>query len=322
LSTRAIRRTGVVRFVATKGRRWLVKIGFVGLGRMGAGIAWRLVAAGHELVVYNRTSDKAKPFADKGVNVAGSAREAAQGADALITMLADDAAVESAVLGDGGALGALGPRGVHISMSTISPDLSNRLGRAHQQAKERYVAAPVVGRPKAAEEGELVLVVAGSPDAVTDMKPVFDAVGKETHVLGEEPEKANAVKLGVNLFLGIMVEALGEVYALAEGYGIEDAAFLAILNGAVFKSPVIDGYGKIIAEHRFEPAGFRLDLGAKDVRLAVQAAERKIVPLPLGAVLRDRFLAAEALGNAEQDWSAVGRVSTDRRVGAGLAPLP
>jgi 3-hydroxyisobutyrate dehydrogenase-like beta-hydroxyacid dehydrogenase len=294
-----------------------VKIGFVGLGRMGTGIAWRLVGAGHELVVYNRTSEKAKPFADKGVKTAESAREAAQGADALITMLADDAAVEASVLGDGGALGALGARGVHVSMSTISPDLSRRLARAHREAKERYVAAPVVGRPQAAEEGELVLVVAGDPDAVGDMKVVFDAAGKETHVVGEEPEQANAVKLAVNLFLAVILEALGEAYALGEGYGIDDRLLLAILNGAVLKSPVIDGYGKLIADNRFEPAGFRLDLGAKDVRLAVEAAERKIVPMPIVSVLRDRFVAAQALGNSGQDWSIVGRVSTDRRVNAG-----
>lgn len=281
---------------------------------MGTAIAWRLVGAGHELVVWNRTSDKAKPFADKGVKTARSAREAAAGADALITMLADDAAAEATVLGDGGALGALGPRGVHVSMSTISPALSSRLARAHQLAKERYVAAPVLGRPEAAERGELVVIAAGPRGAVMDLKSVFDAVGTETHLVGEEPEKANAVKLGVNLFLATILEAVGEGYGLAESYGIDDHTFLAILNGALLKSPVIDTYGKLIADDRFEPAGFRLELGAKDVRLAVEAAEQKLVPLPVGAVLRDRFLAAEALGNAEQDWSAVGRVSTDRRV--------
>jgi 3-hydroxyisobutyrate dehydrogenase-like beta-hydroxyacid dehydrogenase len=291
-----------------------VKIGFVGLGNMGAAIAWRLVGAGHELAVYNRTAERAKPFADKGVKTVASPREAAQGADVLMTMLADDVAVEAVVLGDGGALGALGPRGVHVSMSTISPALSTRLARAHLQAKERYVAAPVLGRPEAAKEGELVLVVAGAPDTVADMRSVFDVVGKEMRVVGDEPEKANAVKLGVNLFLATLLEGLGEAYALAESHGVDDPTFLSILNDGLLQSPVLGAYGALIAEDRFEPAGFRLELGAKDVRLAVEAAERKVVPMPLGAVLRDRFLAAEALGNSEQDWSAVGRVSTYRRV--------
>jgi 3-hydroxyisobutyrate dehydrogenase-like beta-hydroxyacid dehydrogenase len=283
---------------------------------MGAAIAWRVVEAGHEVVVYNRSTEKTKPFADAGVKVASSAREAAQGADVLITMVADDSAVESIVLGDDGALGSLGPRGVHVSMSTISPACSSKLAAAHRQAGERYLAAPVIGRPEAAGRGDLVLVVAGPKDAVSDLKGLFDVIGRLTHQVGEVPETANAVKLGVNFFLATILETLGEAYGLAEGYGIDDQMFLTILNNEVFQSPVIGAYGRLIAENRFEPAGFRLELGAKDVRLAVEAAERKLVPMPVGAVVRDRFVAAEALGNREQDWSAVGRVSTDRRVRA------
>jgi 3-hydroxyisobutyrate dehydrogenase-like beta-hydroxyacid dehydrogenase len=283
---------------------------------MGAAIAWRLVEAGHEVIVYNRSIEKTKSFADVGVKVAPSAREAARGAEVIITMLPDDSAVESTVLGEDGALGVLAPRGVHISMSTISPRLSSRLAKAHLQAGERYVAAPVMGRPQAAGRGELAVIVAGDRGAVSDVKGLFDVIGRQTHEVGEQPEKANAVKLGVNLFLAVILESLGESYALAEGYGIDDQVFLAILNGGMFQSPVIASYGRLIAEDRFEPAGFRLELGAKDVRLAVEAAEEKLVPLPVGAVVRDRFVAAEALGNRDQDWAAVGRVSTDRRVRA------
>jgi 3-hydroxyisobutyrate dehydrogenase-like beta-hydroxyacid dehydrogenase len=290
-----------------------MKIGFIGLGHMGSAMANRLIAAGHELKVYNRTPEKTKPFAQRGAAIAVSPREAATGVDLLVSMLADDAAVASTVLiGENSALSGL-PRGsVHLSASTISPDLSIRLARSHRDAGQRYVAAPVLGRPEAAEQGELVIIAAGAAEAIEACRPLFDVLGKEVYVLGEDPAQANVVKLGANLVFAMMIEALGESFALVESYGVDDGRFLDILNGSLLKSPVVAAYGQRLVERKFEPAGFRLALGAKDVRLAVEAAEERAVPLPLASVLRDRFVAAIAEGHADEDWSAVGRASTGR----------
>jgi 3-hydroxyisobutyrate dehydrogenase-like beta-hydroxyacid dehydrogenase len=285
---------------------------------MGSGMAHRLIAAGHELTVYNRTIEKAKPLGERGARVATSPRAAATGVDVLVTMLADDAAVENVIVGEGGVLSAL-PRGsVHLSSSTISPALSSRLADTHREAGQRYVAGPVLGRPEAAEHAELVLVVAGPKDAVETCRPLFGALGKETHVLGETPEQANVVKLGVNLVLAIVNEALGESFALVESYGMDDRQFLDILNGSMLKSPVVEAYGRLVAERRFSPAGFRLRLGAKDVRLAVESGEERAVPMPIASVLRDRFVAAITEGHEAEDWSAVGRVSTATEARRGL----
>ncbi|WP_242392537.1 NAD(P)-dependent oxidoreductase [Anaeromyxobacter oryzisoli] len=290
-----------------------MRIGFVGLGRMGSGMAARLVAAGHQLVVFNRTRGKAASLAARGAAIAEAPAEAARGVDALVTMLSDDAAVEEALFGGDGAARTL-PRGaVHVSSSTISPELSARMAERHAAAGQRYVAAPVLGRPGIAERGELVVLAAGAPDALEASRPILDAIGKQVRVVGVEPPKANVVKLAANFVMAVTLEALGEAYALVESGGVDDATFLDVLNGAVLQSPFVEAYGKRIAGNAFAPAGFRLALGAKDVRLALQAAERAAVPMPLGSVLLYRFVAAIAGGHADEDWAAVGRVSTARR---------
>lgn len=287
-----------------------MKLGLIGLGHMGAAMASRLLDAGHRLVVFNRTKEKAAPFAARGARVAETPADAARDVDALVTMLADDAAVEEALLGENGAASTLGRGRAHMSSSTISPECSRRLASAHAAAGQRYVAAPVMGRPDVAARGELTIVAAGAPEALETCRPVFEVLGKRTRVVGDRPEKANVVKLGVNFVLASILEVLGEAYALAESHGIDDLTFLEIVNDSMLQSPVIGAYGRRIAEDEFEPAGFRLALGAKDVRLAVETGERAAVPMPLASVLRDRFVAAIAEGFGDDDWSAVGRAST------------
>jgi 3-hydroxyisobutyrate dehydrogenase-like beta-hydroxyacid dehydrogenase len=197
-------------------------------------------------------------------------------------------------------------------MSTISPDGSRRLADAHAAAGQLYVAAPVIGRPDAAQRGELTILAAGKPQAIEKSRPIFNVLGKQTRVLGDEPTKANVAKLGVNFVLASILEVLGEAYALVESHDIDDETFLSIVNDSLLKSPVVGAYGKRIAEDAFEPAGFRLALGAKDVRLAVETGEAAAVPMPVACILRDRFVAAIAEGFADDDWAAVGRASTVR----------
>lgn len=289
-----------------------MRIAFIGLGHMGSAMVSRLLDAGHELVVFNRTRPKAEALAKLGAKIASTPADAARNADALVTMLADDTAVANAVLGENGAASTLARGSVHASMSTISPECSRRLAEAHSAAGQLYVAAPVMGRPDVAQRGELTILAAGPPAAIEKTRPIFNVLGKQTRVLGDEPTKANVAKLGVNFVLASILEVIGEAYALVESAGIDDETFLAVLNDSLLKSPVIGAYGKRIAEDAFEPAGFRLALGAKDVRLAVETGERAAVPMPLASVLRDRFVAAIAEGFGDDDWAAVGRASTVR----------
>lgn len=289
-----------------------MRIGFIGLGHMGRAMGQRLLAAGHELTVYNRTVERAKPLTDAGARLARSPAEAAASAEVLITMLADDAAVASTVLESAGVVAGL-PRGsIHVSMSTIGPEMSSRLLAAHRNAGQLYVAAPVLGRPEAVERGEVVILVGGPSDAIERCRPIFDTLGRETHVIAEEPPLANVVKLAANLLFAVLIEGLGESFDFVESYGIDAGHFLDIVNGASLKSPVVAAYGRVIAERRFEPAGFRLALGAKDVRLVLDAAAQRSVETPIAAFLYERFLEAMAEGFGDVDWSAVGRVLAHR----------
>ncbi|MGZ3455051.1 MAG: NAD(P)-dependent oxidoreductase [Polyangiales bacterium] len=289
-----------------------MKIAFIGLGHMGMAMATRLLAAGHELVVYNRTRSKAEPLIERGATLAISPADAVRDADVLVTMLADDTAIESVLYGENGAAASLRRGCLHVSSSTISPECSARIAKNHAAAGQRYVAATVFGRPEAAARGELVVVAAGAPEALEAARPIFDVVGKQTRVVGDAPEKANVVKLAINFVLATMLETLGEAYALVESHGVADDDLLAVLGDSLLGSPALRAYAKKIADRSFDEAGFRLALGAKDVRLAVEAAERAAVPMPIGSVLRDRFVAAIAEGFGDRDWAAVGRASTYR----------
>jgi 3-hydroxyisobutyrate dehydrogenase-like beta-hydroxyacid dehydrogenase len=296
-----------------------MNLGFLGLGHMGQAMAQKLLRSGHSVTVWNRTRGKGEPLTDDGARIAGSPAEAAQGAQVVLSSLANDDAVTAAVLGLGTASGpdpliaGLAPGAAHLSLSTISPALSKRLAQAHEAAGQRYAAAPVLGRPAAAERGELVVLAAG-PDALIDeCQPLFDAIGKKTHRLGPEPERANLAKLSANLVMASMLEVFGEAFALAESYGLEALQLLGILEDSMLSAEALDGYGKRIASHQFEPAGFRLALGLKDVDLALAASEAAALQMPFASVLRDRFLVAMARGLEGQDWSAVARTLPHKR---------
>ncbi|MGO8799234.1 MAG: NAD(P)-dependent oxidoreductase [Roseiarcus sp.] len=282
-----------------------MKVGFIGLGRMGAGMAANLLKAGHQLRVYNRTPNKAAALVAQGAQAAAGAADACLGAAAVITMLADDPAVENAAFGDRGVIGGLSAGAVHISMSTISVALSERLAAAHAGAGQRYVAAPVFGRPDAAAAAKLAIVAAGAPDAVAACAPLFEALGQRHFVIGEQPQAANLVKLSGNFLIASAIEALGEAVALVGKGGVDRRQYLDILTSTLFSAPVYKTYGALIAERRFEPAGFAAPLGQKDIRLTLAAAEALGVPMPLASLLRDRFLTLIAQGGGTLDWSAI-----------------
>lgn len=280
-------------------------IGFIGLGHMGGAMAANLVAAGHAVRAWNRSPEAARALA--GATAVGTPAEAFAG-DAVVTMLADDAAVRASIL-DSGALAAA-PRGlVHVMMATISVALAEELERRHGEAGLGYVSAPVFGRPDAAAAAALNIVASGDPASLDRVQPLLDAMGTRTWRLGPEPRRAAAAKLAGNMMIGIAVEAMGEATALAERYGVSTADFLDIVTNTLFASPVYKGYGGMIARNRYEPAGFKLSLGLKDMRLALDAADAKGVALPAAVLVRDNLIEAVQLGRSDEDWAALAEIA-------------
>jgi 3-hydroxyisobutyrate dehydrogenase-like beta-hydroxyacid dehydrogenase len=286
----------------------LMKVGFIGLGNMGSCMAANLIKGGHDVTVYNRTSAKMQPLVEQGARPAALIADACRG-DAVITMLADDLAVESVVIGDKGIIDSLGKKAVHISMSTISIALSERLTTAHGNAGQRFVAAPVFGRPEAAAAAKLFIVACGEKDAVDACMPVFDKIGQRTFHLCTEPPSANLVKLSGNFLIASVIESLSEAMALVGKAGVDRRQYVDFLTSTLFDAPVYKTYGGLIAERKFEPAGFAAPLGHKDIRLTLAASEALRVPMPLAGLLRDRFLALLAQGGERLDWSAISQLS-------------
>ncbi|MBN1205310.1 MAG: NAD(P)-dependent oxidoreductase [Myxococcaceae bacterium] len=297
-----------------------MKIGFVGLGNMGLPMARHLLGAGHELAVYNRTQAKAEALGAKGARVARTPGEAARGAEVVFTMLADDHAVEEVIFGEQGLLAGLGAGGIHVSSSTISVALSERLAEAHARAGQGYVSAPVFGRPEAAEAKQLWVLVAGAKAEVERCRPLLEALGRGLSVLGEQAPAANVVKLSGNFLIASMIEALGEAFALTRKAGIEPKAFLELFQAVFARSPIFERYAALIAGGQYQPPGFAMRLGLKDMGLVLEAAGDAQVPMPLASLLRDNYLGGVARGLGELDWAGLGALAAER---AGLdKPTP
>jgi 3-hydroxyisobutyrate dehydrogenase-like beta-hydroxyacid dehydrogenase len=283
-------------------------VGFIGLGNMGTPMALNLIKAGHRVVVYNRTRSKAGALAAKGARIADRIADTCRG-DALITMLSDDAAVEGVIFGSDGALASLGRDAVHISMSTISVALSERLAAVHAKAGQGYVAAPVFGRPEAAAAAKLFIIAAGADATIARCSPLFYAMGQRTIVIGENPADANVTKLTGNFLIASVLESLGEAFALVRKSGIDSRRFLDSLTGTLFSAPVYQTYGSIIAEEKIPSGGFKMSLALKDMRLALAAADAKTVPMPIASLIRDHLLEGVAQGEGDSDWSGLARLS-------------
>jgi 3-hydroxyisobutyrate dehydrogenase-like beta-hydroxyacid dehydrogenase len=286
----------------------IMDVGFIGLGQMGTGMATSLLKAGHAVSIYNRTPGKTRQLEQLGARAPADIAAVCQG-DAVMTMLADDQAVENVVFGKAHILECLPKRAVHISCSTISVKLSSRLVSAHEAAGQHYLSAPVFGRPEAAAAGKLFVVVGGAAALIEKCTPLFEAIGQRTFVMSSKPEAANLVKLSGNFLIATVIEALGEALALTGKGGVDAQKYLELLTSTLFNAPVYKTYGNLIVEGKFEPAGFAALLGQKDIRLALEAADTLRVPLPLANLLRDRFLTLLAHGGEALDWSAIGRLA-------------
>ena len=286
-----------------------MKVGFVGLGSMGSGIARNLIKAGHTLTVYNRTKSRAEELRPLGASVAGTPGDAASGAEVVITMLADDRALEAVVLGPRNILESLPAAAVHVGMSTISVALSRRLASVHSERKQHYVAAPVFGRPEAAATGKLFVVAGGPAGQIERCRPLFDAIGQNTFIAGEDAFAASLFKVAGNFMITTVIESLSEAFALVRKSGLDPNKFLEVLTGSIFGAPVYRNYGAMIAADKFEPVGFKLPLGFKDNRLVLSAAEDAVVPMPMANLVHDRFVTAIARGMSESDWAAIARIA-------------
>ncbi len=287
-----------------------MKVGFIGLGAMGSAMASNLVAAGHAVTVWNRTEAATGPLASLGARVAKTPERAAQG-EVMCSMLANDQAVREVIL-DSGLLDAMDPGTLHVNHATISVGLAQELAAEHARRGLAYVAAPVFGRPDMAAAARLNILAAGAPAAIERVRPLLEAMGSRVWPLGDAPERANVAKIAGNFMLATAIESMAEATALTRAHGVSAADFLEVMTSTLFAAPAYQGYGKLIAEQRFKPAGFPLPLGLKDVELALTAGSAARVPLPFAGVLRDSLLEALAAGDAELDWSALALVAARR----------
>jgi 3-hydroxyisobutyrate dehydrogenase-like beta-hydroxyacid dehydrogenase len=290
-------------------------VGFIGLGAMGAPMARNLVTAGFDVRVFNRTAAKAQALAGAGARVVSRAAEAAESGGIVATMLTNDAALEEVVVGDQGIAASLGKGGVHISMSTISPETSRRLAAVHASHGGHYLAAPVFGRPEAAAARKLWICQSGPGGAKQVAKPVLEALGQAVYDFGEDPGAANVVKLCGNFLILSAIEAMAEAFALAEKNGVDRTALAALVGQTMFACPAYQTYGRIVAQRQYEPAGFGLALGLKDIKLVRDTAEAARVPMALSNLLHERLLGSLAKGRENLDWSAIELMVAE---GAGL----
>ena len=280
----------------------MTTVGFVGLGNMGLPMARNLREGGFDVVAFNRNRRKADEFAADGGRAAAHPRDAAA-PGLVVSMVADDRALEEVVDGAGGILEGLPPGGLHLSMSTVSPSVARRLAARHADRGAAYVAAPVFGRPDAAASRKLWICVSGSErDRARD---VLAALGQGTFDFGDDPGAANVVKLSGNFLIASAMESMAEAFALCEKNGIPRASAAGLFSSTLFSCPIYRNYGDAIAAERYSPAGFRLALGAKDMRLVLGAASESGVPMPAASLVHDRLLASAGRGRSDLDWSGL-----------------
>lgn len=286
-------------------------VAVIGLGAMGKGLASRLLDTGHKITVWNRTASAADELAQRGAERAATPAEAVTPGGLAITMVANDAALEAVTVGPGGLLERLGADGVHLSMSTVSPAIADALAERHTAAGARYLAAPVFGRPAAAAAGQVWIALAGEAAAKARARPVLDHLSQSVYDFGAQPSAANVVKVGGNFLIAAAIEAMGEAFALMEKHGVESRQFHELIAGTIFACPIYQNYGRFILDQAFDPPGFKLELGFKDVNLALEAGAARRVPMPLASLLRDRFLSAMANNRGGLDWTAIARQAAE-----------
>lgn len=290
-----------------------LRIGFIGLGKMGAAIARNIQQAAFPLTVYNRTAEKMQPFVDAGAMSAASPKEATAQADVVFTCLGGDESVIGILHGDEGLLAGLKAGAIHVGLSTISPACASELARLHSDHGSEYIAAPVLGRPDVAEAGELRTLVAGDGEAISRCNPVLEAYTELVLPVSSNHAVASAMKICANYAVVSVIELIGEVYSFGEKSGI-DAPLLNMLMKTLFPIPALQEYADRIQARDFEPGGFAMTGGLKDVELFLKAAGDVRVSLPFASVIRDKMLAAIAAGMSDHDWSGIYEI-TRRQAG-------
>ena len=280
-------------------------VGFIGLGSMGLPIATNLIESGYRLRVYNRTLQKAQPLVDKGAELGKSPADVVEPGGIVISMLANDQALEDVVLGENGILEKLGNGGIHISMSTISPTTAQNLAQQHEQKGTHYLAAPVFGRPDAAAARKLWICLSGNGAAKERVLPLLNVLGQKVFDFGEQVSAANVVKLSGNFLIISAIEAMAEAFTLAEKNGIDRNQVAELFGQTLFACPIYQNYGRMIAQEQYEPAGFKLALGLKDVELALQTAKESQMPMPFASLVRDRLISSIAKGRGDIDWTGL-----------------
>lgn len=289
-----------------------MKIGFIGLGNMGLNMAKNLISSGHQLQVYNRSGEKANELEQSSIIKCKTPAEAASNVSIVITMLADDDVVTETTTGANGILKTLQKGALHISMSTISPDIAQKLSDQHKSAGSSYLSAPVFGRPEAAAAKKLWICVSGSQEAKETAKPILDCLGQGVIDFGEDAGGANVVKIAGNFMIMSSLEIMAEAFTLAEKHGLDRAKVADFFGSTIFNAPIYQNYGKLIANKQYEPVGFKASLGYKDARLAFKLAQQSETPMPMGTLIHNRLLSAVAKGLGDRDWvEAVGRGVTD-----------
>ena len=290
-----------------------MEIGVIGLGNMGTPIAANLIAAGFDVTVFNRSVDKAEGLIAQGATLAHDGAGAAQG-DIVITMVSDDKALESILFGEEDQDGMLvhqGEKTIHISMSTVSVQLAKRVVEASNKLNRAFICAPVMGRPDVAERGELLVLAAGKRKIIEKCAPVFEAIGKTTHTVGDAPEQANVFKLSANFMLSSVIETFSEALALVRKNGVDSETFYNVMAKEFFQSPIYEKYGKIMVDGKFDTGAFIIKGQEKDTRLALQAAIESQVPMPICSVLETAFLSAIGRGKGHLDPCSLAELASE-----------
>ncbi|HEY0666510.1 MAG TPA: NAD(P)-dependent oxidoreductase [Gallionella sp.] len=280
-------------------------VGFIGLGKMGEPMARNLLRAGYKLRVYNRTSAKAQSLASEGAEVVATLQDVVETGGIVVSMVANDHALEEVVLGENGIGTKLGAGGIHISMSTVSPQIAQKMVSYYQKQGTAYLAAPVFGRPEAAAERKLWICSAGDGWAKNRARPILEALGQQIFDFGEKPDTANVVKLAGNFLIGSAIESMAEAFTFAEKNGVSREQVSDVFSQTFLACPIYQNYGKVIAAQEYQPAGFRVSLGLKDISLLNSVAATSLTPMPIANLLNERLLSAMSKGRADMDWTAL-----------------
>jgi 3-hydroxyisobutyrate dehydrogenase-like beta-hydroxyacid dehydrogenase len=284
-----------------------MKIGFIGLGRMGRGMAHRLLGGGHDLVVHDVVRAAGDDFVKAGGRFADTVADLSAGREVVVTMLVEDAAVIDVALRPGGLCDSLPTGAIHVAMGTYGVAAIRTLGAAHAKAGQVLVAAPVLGRPDLAASGQLGIVAGGSEAAVRTCEPLLQLMGRKTFQAGELPESATAIKLANNMVLGCAMVAMAESFSLVRRYDVSPRVFYEVITEGLFSAPAYKGYGKTMVDETYDNVGSPITVGLKDANLIVAAADLARVPMPSLNIYRDRLLGAVAHGDGDRDQAVLAR---------------